>query len=114
VLSILVLAGSRWQGFQQAQTEGGGQPEDQTINEVILSSPYSSGDIRGRIYHLHPQCLRKSKEKKKIKDKEEEKEKLWELKINRQTSGRRRKIGRFLKRRREKGIRRIYETRREK
>jgi hypothetical protein len=75
----LVLAGARWEGFQQAQTECGGQPEDQTINEVILSSPYSSGDIRGRIYHLHPQeyrMLTKIKEKKKIKDKEEKKEKL--------------------------------------
>jgi hypothetical protein len=82
-LSILVLAGTRWEGFQQAQTEGGGQqPEDQTINEVILSSPYSSGDIRGRIYHLHPQeyrMLTKIKEKKKIKDKEEEKEKIMRI-----------------------------------
>ncbi len=72
-----MLAGTRWQGFQQAQTEGGGQqPEDQTINEVILSSPYSSGDIRGRIYHLTSARVKDAYEnqgrEEKIKDKEEE------------------------------------------
>jgi hypothetical protein len=73
-----VLAGTRWEGFQQAQTEGGGQPEDQTINEVILSSPYSSGDIRGRIYHLHPQMLTKIKVKEENKWKRREKGKKYE------------------------------------